>query len=203
MALPETILPNASAKRFCVSMNAFISDLLHAGIVQFGRFRHGERVAPFLLSLELLPSYPDLLRQSARHLISCLPGEVDRLLCLQDSLPLAVALGLESGLPVIYSRQTANTASLALAGAYDIGHKTALIFNALGESPFPVVLIDHAERVGLSVVSAAGLIALDRDAPVPACAPLTLSEIAQAAHKVGGLSSQQMQAVQTWRPTHH
>lgn len=184
-------------------MNAFVSDLLHAGIVQFGRFRREDQVVPFLLSFELLPSYPDLLRQSAQHLIACLPSDVDRLLCSEDSLPLAVAVGLASGLPVIYSRQTANTTSLALAGAYDIGHKTALILNALGESPFPAALAGHAERVGLNVVSAVGLIAVDKDAPVPTRAPLTLSEIARRAHRVGGLSPQQMQAVLTWRPTHH
>ncbi|MFQ3565420.1 MAG: hypothetical protein SNJ59_00330 [Aggregatilineales bacterium] len=184
-------------------MTNLMNDLIHAGIVQFGRFRHGQKVAPFLLSFELLPSYPDLLRRSARHLISYLPDEIDRLLCLEDSLPLAVAVGLESGLPVIYSRQTANTTSLALAGAYDIGHKTTLILNALGESSFPAALVNHAERVGLSVISAAGLIALAMEAPVPTRAPFTLSEIAQTAHSMGGLSSQQVRAVQTWQFTHH
>lgn len=182
-------------------MNAFVYDLLHAGIVQFGRFRQGDAFAPFLLSFELLPSYPDLLRQGAQHLAACLPGEADRLLCSEDALPLAVAVGLESGLPVIYSRHTASSASLALAGAYDIGHKTALILNAPGGEPFPAALVDHAQQVGLSVVSAAGLIALNTAAPVPTCAPFALSEIAQAAHAAGHLSSQQMQAVLLWLST--
>jgi hypothetical protein len=124
--------------------------LLDAGLLQFGRF--GDNGIPFRLSLELLPSYPDILEQIASRAAETLADlSVDRLMCLANTVPFGMALSLKTGLPLVYSREANDQPGYNLVGAYDIGHPTVLLANTTtdvnGKSP----LLSQARRTGLEI----------------------------------------------------
>ena len=72
--------------------------LIEAGLLQFGLFVVDPgRTMPFRISLELLPSYPDILSKLADGLAASMARlYADRLLCPADSLPSGVALSLRT-----------------------------------------------------------------------------------------------------------
>lgn len=124
--------------------------LLEAGLLQFGRFNTAHAPTPFLLSLEMLPSYPHVLRTVvgvARPLLS--PFRVDHLLCTLDAIPFGVGLSLETNIPLIYSRGLSESPARALAGAYDIGHPAILVTNILSDFKSLSQIVSDARRVGL------------------------------------------------------
>jgi hypothetical protein len=122
--------------------------LLEAGLIQFGAFEEDGGMAPYQLHLELLPSYPDILELVVAQVAGRL-GAVDHLLCTADAVPIGVALGLQVSLPLVYSRGSDAPAVSDLVGAYDIGHKAALIVTSLSDVARTQRLIDGARRVGL------------------------------------------------------
>ncbi len=128
-------------------MTPLAQGLLDAGLIQFGWF---EGDAPFAQHLDMLAAYPRLLEAAADEAQAALSNlYIERLLCSADSIPLGVAYGLRSGIPLVYSRGTSEPPVFDLVGAYDIGHPTLLISHAL-DAP-PTTLINGARRVGLQV----------------------------------------------------
>lgn len=139
--------------------------LAAAGLIQFGRFEQPDGASwPVAIHLGWLPSYPDTLRVVARALAPLLDRlSVDRVLAAPGALPIAVALALETGMPVVYTVNEARpaTAAHAIEGAYDVGHPTVLLSDVLRDAAQAQAIGALAERVGLDVRAALCVVDLD------------------------------------------
>lgn len=129
-------------------MNSFIKMLIDAGMIQFGSF--GPDRNPISLNFHLLPSYPEVLQAAIQHM-QPLIGDVNRLLCFADAMPVAVGLSLHTSIPVVYSRGEGEAAVYDFVGAYDIGHPVALVTNVLTSSNTINQLAGSANGVGLNI----------------------------------------------------
>lgn len=141
------------------SNDPLLQALLIAGIIQFGYFIDDgtSEPAPLRLQFELLPAYPQVLEQAAEAVSNRLKDAgLQRLVCGQDSLPLAVCVSQKMGIPLIYNR------SSGMVGAYDVGHPAALIANvySAGFAEGLKTVKARAERTGLELVSEVYLIGL-------------------------------------------
>ncbi|HYO88556.1 MAG TPA: hypothetical protein VER79_07895 [Candidatus Limnocylindrales bacterium] len=170
--------------------------LYDVGLLQYGLFDHAGGVRPFQHQLAMLASYPDLLREAARGISGCVHG-VDRLLCREDSVPLAVALALEAGLPLVIARGNGSAGPSDLVGAFDIGHPAALVALTLDDvSP---VLLGNAHSFGLEVQFACALLEIRPLSPsIPAqalmCLPDVTARLVADKHLPAGLG----RAVTAW-----
>jgi orotate phosphoribosyltransferase len=131
--------------------------LATAGLILFGRFeRPDSSVWPVMVNLRWLPSYPDLLRDTAAALDPLLDRvNADRLLTTMDALPIGVALSLRKNTPLVYPYGDVReyTAAFAIEGAYDVGHPTVLLSDVLIDEPQATEITAVARRVGLDVGS--------------------------------------------------
>jgi hypothetical protein len=76
---------------------------------------------------------------------------MSRLVTTVDSLPFGVGLSLETGIPLVYSRGSGEAPSHDLVGAYDIGHPTLLLMNALDGTQNLQKFVANARSVGLQI----------------------------------------------------
>jgi orotate phosphoribosyltransferase len=145
-------------------MESLTRALARAGLVQFGRFaRSSGETWPVMVNLLWLPSYPALLRDVAAALHPLLHGiEADRLLTTADALPIGVALSLRADLPLVYPYGEVRdyTAAFAIEGAYDVGHPTLLLSDALIDAPQANAITALARKVGLDVHSVLAVVDL-------------------------------------------
>lgn len=150
----------------------FASLLWEAGLLQFGVF---ENDAPVRFHFDLLPSYPDVLEQLADVVDIAIPdaGPIERLLCLPDSLPFALAVCMRGRKPLVYSRGQGGETVHELAGAYDVGHPTLLVVNMWMDTEEQNNLIKRAGQVGLDVH---GILAV-LDSPSSSTAPYPLQAV--------------------------
>jgi hypothetical protein len=132
--------------------------LLTAGIIQFGHFIDPDgRATPVRFQFELLPAYPSLLNLAAEAVTRQIENRgLQRLVCDQDSLPLAVCVDQKTRIPLIYNSEG------GLAGAYDVGHPAALIGNVYEPQNANTleVVRTRARRTGLELVAEIYLIGL-------------------------------------------
>jgi hypothetical protein len=133
--------------------------LMETGLVQFGLF--GEEEALYKVHPQLLPSYPDVLTVFASQAKAYLPANIDRLLCLPDSLPFGVALSLETQIPLVYSLGTKAAGVHDLIGAYDVGHPACLLLNTWPDDATVQGVIHKAEAVGLQIEAVMVLFSLN------------------------------------------
>jgi orotate phosphoribosyltransferase len=138
--------------------------LARAGLIQFGQFVQPDGTTwPVAVHLRWLPSYPALLHDVAVALSPLLDQvKADRLLTTVDALPIGIALGLHSGLPVVYPYGEVRdyTAAYAIEGAYDVGHPTALLTDVLVDATQAQQITALARRVGLEVDSVLAVVDL-------------------------------------------
>lgn len=125
--------------------------LAQDGLVQFGYFG-GER--PFEIRLDWLASYPHTLKLLTQQLSEVLPlYAVEYLLCPVEALPIAIGLSLHSEIPLVYSRGDGQAPAVNFVGAYDVGHPTTLILNALWGDESVKKFIKAGEQVGLVITT--------------------------------------------------
>jgi hypothetical protein len=180
-------------------MKTLVDDLLRTGLVQFGRFNGG---VPVQLNFDLLPAYPDVLR---RLVLAALPKmaavRCDRLLSAADALPLGIALSLEAGIPLVYSRGNGAAPARDLAGAYDVGHPALLVVNTWREDHH-AALVERAREVGLEVATVLAILDQDRRAVV--ASPLQVITLLDIDGVLTHLASEnrvpagQMRAIREW-----
>ncbi|GAB4519126.1 MAG: hypothetical protein OHK0046_27670 [Anaerolineae bacterium] len=175
-----------------------IDDLLQAGLLQFGLF--GDSV-PFLISLELLPSYPDILARLVDLAVQQVDmGRYDRLVCTVDAVPFGVAVSVKTGIPLVYSRGTNQSGVRDLVGAYDVGHPALLLCNVWAGDGYTLDLIDKARKVGLEIDTAVALLDM-RNMPVDAVLLrpiLRFNETVAHLAEIGRIPAGQAAAVQAW-----
>ena len=127
-----------------------------AGLIQFGRFQgqNGD-FAPVSLNFLLLPSFPALMQQTAQAMVPVLKETpANRILAARQAVPLGAVLAIESGVPLTYPYGEAKsyTNAFVIEGAYDVGHPTALLTDALTDADDVVALLEPARKVGLNIV---------------------------------------------------
>ncbi|NDJ61201.1 MAG: hypothetical protein GYB67_08760 [Chloroflexi bacterium] len=176
--------------------------IVEAGLLQFGRFQRGDDVQPLQTHLEMLASYPDVLRYAAERAVALLTDiPCDRLLCTRDAVPFGVAVGLQTNLPLVSSQGDPSAIVDDLVGAYDIGHQTALLTTATAHSTDLTALISGARRVGLAVSSVIAIISID-DGALPESVEeqplLRMTQILDDLVSSGDLPAGHAQTVRQW-----
>lgn len=171
--------------------------LLEAGLLQFGRFDG----IPFRLSLDLLPSYPDILQLVVQAGAPLVRGNsVDHLVCTVDSVPLGIALSISTDTPLVYSRGTEKPAVYDLVGAYDVGHPALLVCNVWSGDGYTLHLIEKAKKVGLEINTVLTLLDI-RDEVVEGLnihSLLRLGDVIETLQATGQLPQGQANAVLEW-----
>jgi orotate phosphoribosyltransferase len=182
-------------------LTTLIEMIIDAGLIQFGGFGDQPMQAPVQFKLEMLASYPELLEVIASRIGGVIDvNKIDHLLCTPDAIPLAVAVSLQTKIPLIYSRIQASGA-IELIGAYDIGHPALLVTNMIDVSSPGTGLISHASRFGLEIVHIVGVIDCERgdlSQRVEHVTLMRLSEIVRKLSQNGQLPTRQAQAVLDW-----
>lgn len=172
------------------------------GLVQFGRFQHSAQTQPFLASLEYLAAYPDTLHLVTQTALQRLTSmNIQRLVATSDAVPFGVALSLQTGLSLVYSRGGNAEAVYDLVGAYNIGHDAVLLTNVLSDSHTLVSFIAAARRVGLEIHTLLTILDLGISAAIPGVqvkSLLTLPGIVEALTEQRALPEGQARAVLEW-----
>jgi len=126
---------------------------------------------------------------------------VNRLLCTAASLPFGVALSLRSGVPLVYSRGSADAPVYDLVGAYDIGHPVLLLSNSVGLGDTHAPLMHAARRVGLETHTLLTIVELRRASQpdgIMVLPLLRLNDIVRALGDEGRLATGHVRAVLDW-----
>lgn len=175
--------------------------LVQAGLIQFGWYAPDNK--PYRIHLQMLPSYPETLRLLVAASAAAAQG-ADRLLAVAEAVPFGVALSLATGIPLVYSRGSANAAVDDLVGAYDIGHPALLVVNDLDHWDAVAALAAGARQVGLAVDSVLAL-TVGRTPPAQDELKVTglvhLSAVVRRLVEQGELPPRHAQAVLDWLQT--
>ncbi len=118
-----------------------------------------------------------------------------------DAIPFATALSLASGVPLVYSRGTAEPASVDLVGAYDGGHPALLLANAVGAGDDLRPLVSKARRVGLEIDTLLTILEVRAALPIEGVriVPLLrLDAVVRQLSDAAGLPQQHTQTVLEW-----
>lgn len=164
-------------------MNDVLQALLERDLIQFGYFEDGE---PIRFRLDLLPAYPDVLQLIANQLAVRISQSVavDRIVCTRDAIAPALALSLQTSIPLVYGSDTSRAPVHDLVGAYDVGHPAALMTLVIDDVKKLSEFMRRMKRVGLEtqhIYSIVTLTNLDRIDGLPVTALLRFADIAGAA----------------------
>ncbi len=175
---------------------------VETGLLQFGRFHDSSGVRPFLTNLDYLPAYPEILKLLAVEAAHRLDGlAAQRLVASAESVPFGVALALETGLSLVYSRGQGREAVHDLAGAYNVGHASVLLLNTLETLISLQPFITGARRVGLEIQTVIAVFDAGITPPpvgLTAHAILTLPAALDGLAAENALPARQVSAVVKW-----
>jgi uridine monophosphate synthetase len=119
-------------KRFSVSFAQLADGLLEAGCMKFGQFTlKSGLISPIYIDMRQIVSFPKLLNQVAQAYLPILAGlSFDRLAGLPyAALPIATAISLKGGWPLIYPRKEVKTygTKAEIEGNYQKGERIVII----------------------------------------------------------------------------
>lgn len=121
---------------------------VEAGVIQFGYFDG----APIKISLELLPSYPDILGHLAEEALQHIQiFHPERLVSTLGALPLTTLISHKTQIPIVYSLGTCDSPVHDLVGAYDVGHPSILLDLEWQGETKTTAFLQRANSVGLNI----------------------------------------------------
>lgn len=132
--------------------------LVKSHAVRFGTFTlKSGKTSPIYIDLRRLVTYPDVMRIVAKEYAKVLKKyKFDRLAGLPyAALPIATAVALEMGVPLIYPRKEAKTygTKVAIEGEYKKGDKIVIIDDLVSTGETKVEAIEKLKAAGLEVVA--------------------------------------------------
>ncbi len=143
-------------------------DLFDIGCVKFGQFKlKSGLMSPIYIDLRLLVTYPNVLRKVAQAMAGKIAQSAltfDRLAAIPYAgLPIGVAVGLETGLPLIYPRKEAKeygTAKL-IEGEFRSGEVALLVDDLITKGTAKIESLKPLTDAGLLVKDV--LVLIDRE----------------------------------------
>jgi uridine monophosphate synthetase len=153
-------LQNAEGKiqnsAFRIPHSALAKGLLDAGCLKFGSFTlKSGIVSPIYIDLRRLVGYPDLLAEVALAYLPILQDlQFDHLAALPyAALPIASAISLQSGWPMVYPRKEVKTygTRAEIEGVYQPGEKAVVIDDLISTGGSKFEGIEKLESAGLKV----------------------------------------------------
>ncbi len=154
--LQRHVTKTAGIRRLDFSITDIANGLLEAGCIKFGQFTlKSGMLSPIYIDLRQLVSYPGLLQQVAQAYLPILQQlKFDRLAGLPyAALPIATAISLQSGWPLIYPRKEAKTygTKAEIEGVFNPGERVVIIDDLATTGGSKFESIDKLTSVGLKV----------------------------------------------------
>ena len=147
---------------------ARLAEMLHRiGAIRFGQFTLKDgRQSPFYIDLRVIISDPPVLREIARAMVRRAEGlSYQRIAGLPYAgLPIAVAMSLESGVPLIYPRKEAKGygTQRQIEGTYAAGERALVVDDVITSGGAKIEAIAPLREAGLVVEDV--LVLVDRSA---------------------------------------
>jgi uridine monophosphate synthetase len=139
-----------------LAIDVLARDLLTSNCVRFGAFKlKSGLVSPIYIDLRRLVTYPDILRRVAKAYATKLAElSFDRLAGIPyAALPIATAIALETGHPLVYPRREAKEygTRATVEGDYHAGETMVVIDDVTTTGGSKIEAIEKLEEVGLVV----------------------------------------------------
>ncbi len=139
-----------------INKEEFLLKAYKFGIIKFGNFTLKSGIqSPFYVDLRPLASSPELLKELSSHLLNLLKGSQYELICgvPYAALPMATAMSLESGIPLIVKRKESKGygTKKMLEGIFSEGQTCVLVEDVITSGKSLVETIEEVEKEGLKV----------------------------------------------------
>lgn len=137
-------------------MDEIICAMFDHLIIKFGSIvLKSGKTSPIYFDMRILPSYPELLEQVAKAMLSKMHSEQflgRRLAGLPMSgLPIAIAMGIIGKVPVLYPRSADRGGKMSVEGRWDSGETVIVVDDVLTDGVIKKAQIERIRATGLEV----------------------------------------------------
>lgn len=148
------------------SKKSFFLECYQLGIIKFGKFTLKSGIeSPFYVDLRPLASNPTILKKLSHFLLECIDKTTTELICgvPYAALPMATAMSLESGIPLIIKRKEAKAygTKKLIEGIYKAGQQCAVVEDVITSGKSLLETLPEIENEGIKVRDI--LVVLDRE----------------------------------------